>query len=233
MTVKRVIVTGGSRSIGAAISRRFASLGADVLIVHRSDVESAEKTVAAIREAGGRAEAVQINLVHAEEIRRLFEEHAGERVDVLVHCAAIGSFKPLLEVRANQWDLTMSVNVRAFHLCAVEAARRMPDGGCIIALSSAGATEVIPHYGAIGVSKAALEATVRYLASELAPRGIAVRSLAPDLVENTSIQVHPHYDALRATAIARSPNGRLLRAEEVADDVVRLCAGWREEKDGI
>ena len=221
---RRAIVTGGSRGIGAAISRRLAALGADVLIVYRDDDDSAEKLVATIRATGGNATAVKANLVHAEEIRRLFAESAGDRVDIVVHAAALGSFKPLTETRANQWDLTMNVNARAFHLCAVEAARLMPEGGSIVGLSSLGATRVVPEYGAIGVSKAALEATTRYLAIELGARGINVNTVSAAVIDGTSITRHPHHDDLRSATIERTPLHRLATADDIAGIVAFLCS---------
>ena len=214
---RSAIVTGGSRGIGAAISRRLASLGARVTLLYRDDDASAN----ALAEEIG-ATVIKANLVHPEEIRNAF---AGlDRVDVLVHAAALGSFKPVSALRANQWDLTMNVNARAFHLCAMEAAARMGEGGSMVALSSLGATRVVPEYGAIGISKAALEATTRYLAVELGARGINVNCVSAGLVEGTSIERHPRHDALRDASIARTPSRRLATADEIADVVIFLCS---------
>jgi enoyl-[acyl-carrier protein] reductase III len=220
---KRALVTGGSRGIGAAISRAFASAGAEVVIVYRDDDTSAKTVVDDIRSRGGAAHAVKANLVHPEEIRRVFAELGDGPVHILVHAAALGSFKPVSELRANQWDLTMNVNARAFHLCSLEAARRMPHDGSIVALSSLGAGRVVPEYGAIGISKAALEATTRYLAIELGARAINVNAVSAGVVDNTSIHLHPHHDELRASAIERTPAKRLATPEDIAGVVLFLC----------
>ena len=220
------VVTGGSRGIGAAISHRLAALGAGVVILYRHDDASAEAVVEAIRASGGSASATKANLVHPEEIRRAFFELPGGRVDLLVHAAALGSFKPVTDLRANQWDLTMNVNARAFHLCALEAARLMPGEGSIVALSSLGATRVVPEYGAIGISKAALEATMRYLAIELGARGINVNAVSAGIVEGTSVRLHPHYESLRAAAIERTPLRRLATGDDIAHVVAFLCSPY-------
>jgi enoyl-[acyl-carrier protein] reductase III len=221
---QRAIVTGGSRGIGAAISKTLAANGADVAILYRTDEASAKGVVAEIEKAGGRASAFQVNLVHPEEIRDFFSHHGGDRIDLLVHSAALGSFKRVTELRTNQWDLTMNVNARAFHQCAVETAQRMPDGGRIVALSSLGASRVVPSYGAIGISKAALEATVRYLAVELGGRGINVNTLSAGVVEETSIHLHPEHAQMRAAALERTPAKRLASPADIAELVLFLCS---------
>jgi enoyl-[acyl-carrier protein] reductase III len=128
-------------------------------------------------------------------------------------------------VRANQWDLTVNVNARAMLLAcqaalpALEACR-----GKVVAISSLGSRRVIPKYGAIGVSKAALEAVVRYLGIELAPRGIRVNAISAGLVETESVRLHPDYATLSALAKERTPVGRLVIADDIADALLFLCS---------
>src|SRR5262249_41623744 len=143
----------------------------------------------------------------------------GERLDLVVHNAAIGSFKPTLDVRANQWDLTMNVNARALLLCAQQALPLMAHGGQIVAVSSLGSRRVVPSYGAIGVSKAALEALVRHLAVELAPRGIRVNAVCPGLVTGSSIASHPALANQQPESSAR-----FVTADDVAEVVLFLCS---------
>jgi enoyl-[acyl-carrier protein] reductase III len=194
-----------------------------VLLAYRSDDASAGATRDAIVREGGRASLLRANLARPEEVRALFAE-AGGRLDVLVHAAALGSFKPTLAVRANQFDLTLSVGARAFLLCVQQAAPMMGDGGRIIAVSSLGSSRVVPSYGVLGVAKAALEALVRSLAVEMAPRGIRVNAVSAGLVASTSVQNHPEYERLVREAEARTPLGRLMRPEELADAVLLLCS---------
>ena len=222
------VVSGGTRGIGRAVSVALAARGARLVLGYRTDAASAGETVRACEALGAEARAVAANLVHPEEARALVAA-AGERVDVLVHAAALGSFKPLLDVKPAQWDLTLAVNARAFLLLARAASERMPDGGRLVALSSLGSGRVVPEYGAIGPSKAALEAVVRSLAVELGPRGILVNAVSAGLVPTDSVKLHPRYEELAARARAASPLGRLGTTEDVASAVLFLVsplAAW-------
>lgn len=222
------VVSGGTRGLGRAISLALAASGARLVLGYRTDAAAAEEAARACQDLGAEVRTVAANLVHPEEARGLVAA-AGDRVDVLVHSAALGSFKPLLDVKPAQWDLTLVVNARAFLLLAREASERMPDGGRLVALSSLGGSRFIPEYGAIGPSKAALEAVVRTLAVELGPRGILVNAVSAGLVPTASVKLHPRYEELAAHARAASPLGRLGTPEDVASAVLLLLsplAGW-------
>ena len=222
------VVSGGTRGLGRGISLALAASGARLVLGYRADAAAAEETARACQDLGAEVLTVAANLVHPEEARALVAA-AGERVDVLVHSAALGSFKPLLDVKPAQWDLTLAVNARAFHLLAREASERMPDGGRLVALSSLGGSRFIPEYGAIGPSKAALESVVRTLAVELGPRGILVNAVSAGLVPTASVKLHPRYEELAAHARAAAPLGRLGTPEDVASAVLLLLsplAGW-------
>ncbi|HVO51620.1 MAG TPA: SDR family oxidoreductase [Thermoanaerobaculia bacterium] len=230
-TGKRALVTGGTRGIGAAVARALARGGASLVLGYRSDEISARAMAAAIEEEGFESPAlVPANLVHPEEARRLAAAAAaGGPVDFLVHAAALGTFKPALDVRANQWDLTFSVGTRSFLLLAQAVAPSMPRGGRLVALSSLGSVRVLPGYGALGPSKAALEAVVRQLAMELGPAGILVNAVSAGLVDTPSVRLHPDFDALAARSAAASPLGRIGTPEDVARVVVFLLgplSGW-------
>jgi enoyl-[acyl-carrier protein] reductase III len=225
-TGARVLVTGGGRGIGATLSRRFAAAGAFVYVNYLRSGQAADALVSAIHDAGGQARAVRANVAQPAEVEFLVSlVTADGPLDVLVHNAAIGSFKPLSETRENQWDLTLDVNARAL----LSLARRLADslatrGGQVVSLSSLGGQRVIDRYGAIGVSKAAMEATTRYLAVELAPRGIRVNAVAAGLVDGTGVSAHPDFERMRAEVLARTPAGRLASPEDVADIVLWLCS---------
>ncbi len=121
------------------------------------------------------------------------------------------------------------MNARAFLLLARAASDRMPEGGRLVALSSLGSSRSVPEYGAIGPSKAALEAVVRSLAVELGPRGILVNTVSAGLVPTASVQLHPRFEELAARARAASPLGRLGTPQDVAAAVLFLLsplAAW-------
>lgn len=222
---QRALVTGGARGIGAAIARRLAACGAHVTINYLSNEEAARKTAADIERAGGSVALAQANMNDPGAIASLAARVSAEGVDMLIHNAALGSFKPLHNVKPNQWDLTMNVNARALLLLtqgtvASLASRR----GRIVSISSLGSVRVLPSYGAIGVSKAALESTTRYLASELAPRGVRVNAVVGGLLDTEASRLHPDFDALSQEAIARAPIGRLMTTSDIADAVLFLCS---------
>ena len=234
-TGRRALVTGGTRGIGAAVALLLARGGATVVLGYRSDADSARETARRIAAEGLPEPAVvAANLAHPEGVRALVEAASagggGEgTLDFLVHSAALGSFKPAMEVRANQWDLTMSVGTRALLLLAQSAVPRMRPGGRIVALSSLGSRRVLPGYGALGPSKAALEALVRQLAVELGPSGILVNAVSAGLVDTSSIRLHPAYETLAARSVAACPLGRVATAEDVARVVLFLLgplSGW-------
>jgi len=217
---KAAVVSGGTRGIGRAVSLALAARGARLVLGYRADAAAAEETVAACGALGADAAAVAANLAHPEEARALVAA-AGDRVDLLVHAAALGSFKPVLDVKPAQWDLTLSVNARAFLLLARAASDRMPAGGRLVALSSLGSTRVVPEYGALGASKAALEAVVRALAVELGPSGIRVNAIAPGVIESPmSARVAP---AQMERQLASVPMARVGTPAEIARVVAFLA----------
>jgi enoyl-[acyl-carrier protein] reductase III len=222
---RRALVTGASRGIGAAIARELALRGAHVWLNFSRDEPGALATLSAIEASGGHGALVRGNLVDPEAIRQVFDRIAADGgLDIFVHNAAIGSFKDSSKVRANQWDLTLSVNSRALLLGAQHALPLMQQrgGGHIVAVSSLGAGRVVPRYGAIGISKAALEATVRYLAVELAPAGVFVNAVSAGPIDTAALRLHPGREEMLKRA-EQAPAGRRT-PEDVARIVLFLCS---------
>lgn len=215
---RTILITGGSRGIGRAIALRLASHGAGTVIVNylNNDVE-AEKTCNLIAEHNCEAIRIKANLAYPDQIDRLFDEvgKSVSRLDAFIHSAALTSMKPTCEIRPNQWDLTMNVNARAFLLCAQQCVPLMNEG-VIVALSSLGAIRVVPNYGAMGPAKAALEAVVRYLAVELAGKGIRVNAISGGPVQSESLRLFPDAEAMMAEVAQRTPAGRLGEPEDIA-----------------
>ena len=223
---REVLVTGGGRGIGRAIALRFADSGARVFVNFFVDREAAEKTARDVELRGGVAHLVQADLKEPAEITRMAGEVArvAGRLDVLVNNAASGVLRGPLALSPKQWDWVMNTNARPLLLCAQEAARLMSAGGRIVALTSLGSERVIPGYAAVGVSKAALEALTRYLAVELAPRGITVNAVSAGAVATDVWRAFPEGEGLLEAARARTPAGRLTSAEEVAEVVFFLAS---------
>jgi enoyl-[acyl-carrier protein] reductase III len=215
------LVTGGSRGIGRAIALRLAREGADrVAIGYLRNDTAAEATADELRAAGAEPVLVRGNVTSS----RVLEQVAGlGPLDVLVHNAATGVVRKALETEEKHWDWTLGANARALLALAQVAVPRMPAGAAIVAISSLGAQRVLPNYALIGVSKAALESLVRYLAVELAPRGIRVNAVSAGVVETGALEHFPNREEMLAVGRA-NPAGRLVEAEDVAAAVSFLCS---------
>src|ERR671922_1122977 len=219
---KSVLVTGGSRGIGRAIALRFAELGAaKVAISYLRNDAAAEETAEEIRGLGAEAQLLRGNVGEPDKVAALADE-AGP-LDVLVSNAATGVIRPALELEEKHWDWTLNANARALLTLARHAAPRMKEGSAIVAISSLGADRVLENYTVVGVSKAALESLVRYLAVELAPRGIRVNAVSAGLVETSALDFFPNREEM-LEAGAGNPVGRLVTPDDVAGAVAFLCS---------
>jgi enoyl-[acyl-carrier protein] reductase III len=143
-------------------------------------------------------------------------------LDVLVHSAATGVIRPALETEDRHWDWTLAANSRALLALARVVAPGMPEGSSIVGISSLGSQRVLENYTLVGTSKAALEALVRYLAVELAPR-IRVNAVSAGVVETGALDHFPNRQEMLALG-ARNPAGRLVEPDDVAAAVAFLCS---------
>lgn len=220
-------MTGSGRGIGRAIALRLAAEGADVAVNFFRDRASAERTAADVGALGVRTTVVKAHVGDPDQLRRLFDEteRAFGGCDLFVANAAQGVFRPALEIEPRAWDWTFDTNARAFLLGAREAARQMEarGGGAIVAISSIGATRAMPYYAAVGASKAALEALVRYLAVELAPRGIRVNAVSGGVVDTGALDHFPNREAMLEMG-SRNAAGRMVTPEDIAGAVAFLCS---------
>ncbi len=216
-----VLVTGGSRGIGRAIALRFARGGASrVAIGYLRNDKAAEETAEELRALGAEPVLVRGNVTSA---RVLDEVAALGPLDVLVHSAASGVLRNALDTEEKHWDWTLGANARALLELAKVAAPSMPAGSSIVGISSLGSVRVLPGYSLVGVSKAALEALVRYLAVELAPSGIRVNAVSGGVVETGALEHFPNREEMLAFGRA-NPVGRLVEPEEIAAAVAFLCS---------
>ena len=217
-----VFVTGGSRGIGKAIALRFAGLGAArVAIGYLRNDKAAEATADELRAKGAEPVLVRGN-VSSERVAREVAELGPIRA--LVHNAATGVIRPALETEDKHWDWTMSANARALLSLARAAAPQMPSGSSIVGISSLGSTRVLEDYVLVGTSKAALEALVRYLGVELAPRGIRVNAVSGGVVDTDALEHFPQKEQMLEWGAKRTPAGRLVQPKDIADAVVFLCS---------
>jgi enoyl-[acyl-carrier protein] reductase III len=148
--------------------------------------------------------------------------------DVVVHNAATGVIRPALEVDDRHWEWTFSANARALLSLARAAAPSMRTGSSIVAISSLGSTRVLENYVLVGTSKAALESVVRYLAVELAPRGIRANAVSASVVETAALDHFPNREEMLRSGRERTPAGRLVEPDDVAAAVSFLCSPGAE-----
>jgi enoyl-[acyl-carrier protein] reductase III len=218
-----VLVTGGSRGIGKAIALRFAELGAQrVAVGYLRNDRAAEETAEELRVAGAEPLLLRGNVSSERVVQEAMELGP---FDAVVHNAATGVIEPALETQDRHWDWTLNANARALLSVARALAPQMQEGSSFVGISSLGSTRVLENYVLVGVSKAALEAVVRYLAVELAPRGIRVNAVSAGVVETDALDFFPNREEMISHSMNRTPAGRLVEPRDVADAVCFLCSG--------
>jgi len=224
---KTAVITGSGRGIGRAIALQLAEYGINVAVNYFRHKEQADQTAAEIERAGARAIVVKAHVGEVEGVQRLVETTAEAfgGVDIFVGNAASGVLKPVVEQQPKGWEWTVNINARSI-LFGVQAAApymKQRGWGRVIGISSFGSRRVLPEYSVVGVSKAAIEALIRYLAVELAPHGIVCNTVSPGVVETEALDFFPSKDAIVAEGLRRTPAGRLVTPEEVAKLVAWLC----------
>jgi enoyl-[acyl-carrier protein] reductase III len=227
---KIVLVTGSGRGIGRVIALHFASLGSHVIVNFFRNRKPAEQTADDIRALGQQALVVKADIGTDKGLDHLFNEiennFAG--LDILVNNAASGYNRPALQQKPKGWDWTMNINARSLLFSAQRAVPLMEErgGGYIVSVSSPGAMRVLPEYVVVGASKAALEALTRYLAVELADKNIIVNAVSPGVADTDALH---HFDATQERSIIqsvidRTPAGRLVSPDDIAQVVAFLCS---------
>ena len=225
LTGRTVLVTGGTRGIGRAISLRFAAAGATVVANFVRNDDAAARLESDAAEAGLSMEVLRADLTTPKGLGAALERmQAAPDLVSVVHCAATGVHRPVEELTARHFDWTMALNVRAFFELIRALLRVFRENSTIVALSSAGAVRAVPAYAAVGSSKGALEALARHMAVELAPRGVRVNILSPGSVQTEAWDAFPDKERRLAEAVRRTPAGRLVSPDEVAIAAQFLCS---------
>ena len=224
---KVALITGASRGIGRATALRLAEQGTAIAVNYVRNEEAARSVCSELTRLNVKALPFQANVGDTKAVQELVEAVTKQMgpIDILIHNAALGAFKPVHQLRPNQWDLSFEVNTKALLLLTqlVLPGMEKKKEGIIIALSSLGGQRYIPSYGAIGVSKAALEMLVKYLAAELGAKGIRVNCVSGGAVETDALKSFPDYAALKQQVIEKTPSGRLGQPDDLARVVAFLA----------
>jgi 3-oxoacyl-[acyl-carrier protein] reductase len=211
---KTAVVTGSSRGIGRAIAERLAADGAAVVVNYTRNEQPARDVVAGIIEKGGKAVAIQADVAKPAELRRLFDEaeKAVGRLDIVVANAGVHIEKPLVASTEKDYDYVFDINTKGVFFTLQEAARRMRDGGRIIAVSTGGTKMPFANMSLYLGSKGAIEQFVRSLARELGSRNITANILSPGFTDTDMMP-----EQYREYGASLSPFNRVGTAQEVAD----------------
>jgi 3-oxoacyl-[acyl-carrier protein] reductase len=229
---KVAVVTGASKGIGAEIARHLAAAGAAVVVNYSASKEGAERVVAEITKAGGRAVAVQANVAKPAEVTRLFAEakRAFDRVDILVNNAGVYEFAPLEAITPEHFHKQFDLNVLGLLLATQEAVKHMGEGGSIVNISSVVTTLTPPASAVYSGTKAAVDAATKALAKELGPRRIRINSINPGMVETEGTHTAGIVGSdFQKTVEASTPLGRIGKPQDIAPAVVFLAspdASW-------
>ena len=221
---KVAVVTGASKGIGADIARHLAAEGASVVVNYSSSQTDADRVVAEITKAGGKAIAIKANVAVQSEVQYLFAEtkKAFGQLDVLVNNAGIYDFLPLEAINEDHFHKQFNVNVLGL-LFATQEAQKLFNGtgGSVINISSLVSTYGTPYGAVYSATKAAVDAITRSLAKELGPRNIRVNSINPGMVLTEGVVSAGLQESdFRKNIEAQTPLGRIGKTLDIAPAAV-------------
>jgi 3-oxoacyl-[acyl-carrier protein] reductase len=236
---KKAVVTGGSRGIGAAIAKRLAADGADVVITYAGNKAGADATVHAIEALGVKALAIQADAADAEAVRRAIDAAAEAlgRIDILIHNAGVAEMAPVGEQTHESYRKQFGVNVEGVFVGTSAAIPHLADGGRVIVIGSVNAHDMPFAGGAVyGATKAAVAGLARGWARDLGPRGILVNVIQPGPVDT---DMNPADGPAAEMLKPLMALGRYGRADEIAavasflaSDDASLITGATIDVDG-
>ncbi|KXU87436.1 oxidoreductase [Paraburkholderia monticola] len=227
LTGKVAVVTGASKGIGAAIAKGLAAQGASVVVNYASSRAGADKVVADITAAGGKAVAVGGDVSKAADAKGIIDtaiETYG-RLDVLVNNSGVYEFAALDEITEAHFHKHFDVNVLGLLLVTQAAARHLGEGGSIVNISSVASRITPPTTAVYTATKGAVDAITGVLAKELGPRKIRVNSVNPGMVETEGTHTAGVIGSdFETWAVSTTPLGRIGQPDDIADVVTFLAS---------
>jgi 3-oxoacyl-[acyl-carrier protein] reductase len=230
---KVALLTGASKGIGAAIAKELAARGASVAVNYSGSKAAAEKVVAEIEKAGGKAIAVQANLSDPDAIGPFINTVAGKLgpIDILVNNAGIYEFGPLEKITPEHFHKQFNLNVLGLLLVTQAAVAQFnPKGGSIINIGSVVGRMAFPNAAVYSATKGAVDSVTVSLSKELGSKGIRVNALNPGLIITEGTQEAGIAGSdFETNSVAETPLGRAGRPGDVATAAAFLAsddAGW-------
>jgi NAD(P)-dependent dehydrogenase (short-subunit alcohol dehydrogenase family) len=234
------LILGASSGFGEACALELARTGMNIFGVHldrRATLPHVEEVIAGVESRGREAVFFNVNAADAEnriavleDIEAKFRQQPGT-VRVLVHSLAFGTLKPFFDESPdgvlNRQQMEMTLDVMAHSLLYwvqdLVVRKLMVSGGRIFALTSSGASRVMPTYGGVSAAKAALESHIRQLTFELAPLGITANAIRAGVTDTPALRKIPGNELLIKHGLERNPHGRLTTPQDVAAAIAVLC----------
>lgn len=224
---KVAVVTGASKGIGAAIAKALAAAGASVVVNYASSKAGAEKVVAAITAAGGKALAVAGDVSKAADAHGIIDAaiKAYGRLDVLVNNSGVYEFTAIEAITEEQFHRMFNINVLGVILTTQAAVKYLGEGASIINIGSAVSRITPPQSAVYTGTKGAVDAITGVLSRELGPRKIRVNTINPGMVETEGTVGAGFIGSdLEKTLVSQAPLGRTGRPDDIADIAVFLAS---------
>jgi len=226
MRGKRALVTGASRNLGAVIAERLARAGMSVAVNYHTSKSAAEELVARLKaETGGTHIAVGGDMANAREVRaavRSAVDELGGPIDVLVNNAGPFGIVPFAEMSDEEWDRVWAANVKAVYVAVREVAAGMKAAGWGRIINVSAVSAYVRNRSIYGLSKAAIITLTEQLALELAPE-VTVNAVAPGQIQESLEDLAGFSPEWAGQVLAKTPAGRLVRRDELAEIIYLLC----------
>lgn len=227
-----ILVTGGTKGIGLSIALAFSKPGAKVFLAYHGDDDAAREAERAVHERGAEPHVIRADVGTPEGAAECLNRVAAvtDTLDQLVHCAVRPLPGPLLDMDLRAFTEAVNLNGTALVYLVQAAKSLLVRGSTVFFLSSRGGRIVVPNYAAIGAGKALAESLVRYLAVELAPRGVRINCVAPGMVPTEAVRTifGDATDQLVEQSAKSNPSGRAIRDEDYTN-LIRFLASPEAE----
>ncbi|HKD08557.1 MAG TPA: glucose 1-dehydrogenase [Bryobacteraceae bacterium] len=225
---KVAVVTGASKGIGAGIAKALAAEGASVVVNYASSKEGADKVVADITGAGGKAISAHGDVGNSAGVEKLFADTKKTfgKLDILVNNAGVFHFEPLEAVTEKEFHRQFNINVLGTVLATQQALKLFgPDGGSVVNVSSVVSTGPPPMSSVYSATKGAIDTLTVALSRELAPKKIRVNSVNPGLTETEGLHTAGFLGGdQEKQVLASTPLGRVGQPDDIAKAVVFLAS---------